>query len=91
MKRVREKFKSIDFGPKNDPVTPFCTTCHQEQFQKHLMNMFEEKFNKSMVTPIFDHAQLKIFVSHFIFSEFVLETLMNGSEENRSQTDGRAY
>ena len=64
--------------------------CYQEQFRKHLINIFEEKFNKSMATPIFDHAQPKLFVSHFILSEFVLVTLIT-SEENRSQTDGQAY
>lgn len=61
--------------------------CHQEQFQKHLINIFEEKINKSMATPIFDHAQPKLFASHFIFSEFVLVTVMT-SKENRSRTDG---
>ena len=62
--------------------------CYQEQFRKHMINIFEEKFNKSMATPIFDHAQPKLFVSHFIFSEFVLVTLSLLRKTGHRRTDG---
>ena len=59
-----EKFKNVDFEPKNDPFSPFWalkknpqksktlfTACHQVQFEKNLINRFREKLKRVDFEP----------------------------------------